>query len=143
MKTKEQILDAVKNGKTWERSNCEFLDSRDFSRLADYFPVDVWGVFGFAVKEGARPKQKRLTEKAVLKRMAVDLDFAFEKAIGERGISSSLMFDVMKMWMWVLEDELADYGNYAPYGMPLYCQIAQKYNLPDKNKEYGGRDVVM
>ena len=42
MKTSEQVIEAVRSGK---ESAC--IDGRDFSRLADFVPVDQWSVFGF------------------------------------------------------------------------------------------------
>ncbi len=134
MKTRKEILEAVRSGNAWERESCGMFDCRDYSRIADYFPVSDWDVFGFSLKEGATHKPKRYTEKNILKHMASSLDFAFEKATGQRGISSSLMWDVMKMWAWILEDdELTKFTNYDPYGIPFYKAFAEKYNLPDKS----------
>jgi len=125
MKTREQILDAIKNGK---KSEC--LDGRDFSRLCDYFPVEDWGMMGFSLRDGVeKPEPKEFTKENILNNLKHDLDFAFEKAIDQRGISSSFMFDVIKMWMWVLDDKLMDFNDYAMYGLPLYKAVAKKYSL--------------
>lgn len=74
-----------------------------------------------------------------MKALASDLEFAFEKALGQRGISASVMNDVIKMWMWVLDDEeLANCEEYAQYGLPLLKKVAVKYGLPNEiGDDYG------
>jgi hypothetical protein len=140
MKTKKEILEAVKN-ETLDRDNCKFVDSRDYARLVHFFPVKDWEKFGLKLKEGAgEPKVEEYTIDNVMEYVKRDLDFAFEKAINHRGISSSLMFDVMKMWMWILEDELADTAGYGNYGIFFYSKIAKKYDLPDRMDEYDDGD---
>jgi hypothetical protein len=124
MKTREQILEAVRNGKG---SQC--LDGRDFSRLVEFFPISDWKNFGFQPKEGVAPEPKELTQKNVLEQLKSDLAFAFEKALDKRGISSSLMYKVIKMWMWVLDDSLQYHDDYAMYGLPLYRAVALKYGF--------------
>jgi hypothetical protein len=128
MKTKEQILEAIKNGK----EPGDFLDRRDFSRLTIFFPVEDWKTFGFELKKGAKaPEPKELTRERVLHRLENDLEFAFEKALNCRGISSSMMYEVIKMWLWVLDDSLQDQPDeaYAYYGLPLYKAVALKYGF--------------
>lgn len=129
MLTQEQVLAEVKTG-TRNRGGCELLDGRDYSRLSEFFPVADWGTFGFALREGAEPPVPRpWTEEEVLKQLEADVRFGHEKAEGERGISAGLMYAVVKMWMWVLEDPLQDTEEYAPYGMPLFLAIADKYGI--------------
>jgi hypothetical protein len=33
------------------------------------------------------------------------------------------------MWLWVLDDELADFEAYAQYGLPLFKRVAVKYGF--------------
>jgi len=128
MKTKDQILAAIHNGK-----KAECLDRRDFSRLADFFPVEQWGLFGFALVDGAdAPKPTPLTKENVLKNLGHDIEFGFEKALGKRGISASFMNDVVKMWLWVLDDDLQDNNQYAQYGLPLLKAVALKYGFENR-----------
>ncbi len=133
MLTKEQVLEQVSAGR---KSEC--LDGRDYSRLADFFPVEQWGVFGFGVKEGADlsgvPAPKEWSRKALVERLAGDLSFGFEKALNKRGISAGMMHEVVKMWLWVLEDDLLDQADdlYAQYGLPLFKAVALKYDLPNE-----------
>ena len=125
MKTLEQIL----NYNAGE--NCNFLDGRDKTRLAAFVRVEDFGRLGLTLNDGATHTPIDFTRENVLEKLKNDLDFAFSKALGQRGISSSLMHDVIKMWMWVLDDELSDYEEYAQYGLPLYKRVAVKYNLPN------------
>jgi hypothetical protein len=128
MKTKEQILTAIESGK--RKSEIAFIEARDFKRLTDFFPVSDWHKFGFELKEGAKaPEPEELTEENVLKHLKSDLAFAFEKALNMRGISSSLMFEVIKTWMWVLDDPLMNFNKYSMYGLPLYKAVALKYGF--------------
>jgi len=125
MLDRKQILETIKTGK---KSEC--LDGRDFLRLCDYFPVKDWDALGFSLKEGAKPqKAKSLTKQNILNHLKRDLEFAFEKALNQRGISSSFMHEVIKMWMWMLEDPLQHSEEYTMYGLPLYKAVALKYGL--------------
>ncbi len=126
MKTLDYILEAVSNGK---KSNC--LGGRGFSRLVEFIPAEYLTKFGFKEREGKTHTATPLTQEIVLERLKGDLDFAFEKALNKRGLSSGMMFEVIKMWMWVLDDPLAEFEDYAMYGLPLFKAVALKYNLPN------------
>lgn len=130
MLTQQQVLEmARKNG-----SDC--LDGRDFARLADFFPISDWPALGMTLPDGADPAKvpqpKEWTRENVLRQMARDVAFGFEKALNRRGISSSLMYSVVKMWLRVLEDDLADSEDYAQYGLPLFKAVAVKYGFPNE-----------
>lgn len=129
MKTQQEVYEAVKNGR---QSGCHYIDRRDYMRLVEFFPVEQWEPFGFGPVEGTTPPPpKPWTREAILEQLAKDLSFGFEKAIDQRGISASLMYEVVKMWMWVLDDPLQDMTAYAQYGLPLFKLVAEKYNLPN------------
>lgn len=134
MLNRKQILEAIKAGK---KSEC--LDGRDFSRLCNYFPVEDWEKLGFSLIKGEKPPEaKPITKQSILNELKSDLEFAFEKALNQRGISSSSMYEVIKMWMWVLEDPLQHWDEYAQYGLPLYKAVALKYKLKNPiGKDYG------
>jgi len=137
MLDRKQILEAIEAGK---ESQC--LDGRDYGRLCDYFPTEDWDKLGFSLKEGEKPpKAKPLTRQNILKQLKGDLEFAFEKALNQRGISSGLMYEVIKMWMWVLEDPLQNFDEYAMYGLPLYKAAALKYGFNNPiGEDYGNED---
>ena len=141
MLTQEQVLEAAKAGRT-----SQTLDGRDYRRLLDFFPPEHWEAFGYTVKEGADASEitpTPWTEENVKVQLARDVAFGFEKALGKRGISAGMMHSVVKMWMWVLEDDLQDMSAYAQYGLPLLKAVAVKYGFPneigdeDDYAEYG------
>jgi hypothetical protein len=135
MLTREQVLAEVES----ERIKSQCLDGRDFSRLVEFFPVSDWEKFGFELKEGAeQPVTKEWTEAGVKKELEEDVAFGFEKALNQRGISSSLMTEVVKMWLWVLEDPLLDSVEYAQYGLPMFKAVAVKYGFKNPIGEYRG-----
>ena len=43
------------------------------------------------------------------------------------GISSNLMYEVVKSWCKVLENEFACFNKYNSYGKPLFRAVAKKY----------------
>lgn len=135
MKTLDQILQ-YKSG-----PNCSVVDGRDITRLGCFIPVEHWPAFGLGPREGVDPSTivaEELTRENMLKHLESDLAFAFDKALSKRGISASLMQDVIKMWMWVLDDELADHDEYAMYGLPLLKKVAVKYGFPNPiGDDYG------
>lgn len=135
MLSKEQIIEAVKGGREAEA----FPDSRDYARLIEFFDSGDWPIFGFSLVDGAEPSPpKDFTEANVLEQLARDLDFAFEKALGQRGLSAGAMHAVVRMWMWILEDDLQHNDEYAQYGLPLLKKVAVKYNLPNPiGDDYG------
>jgi hypothetical protein len=126
MLTQQQVLDTIKAGR-----NSDCLDGRDYARLTEFFPVSDWETLGFEPKEGIEHTPRPWTRESVLEQLAKDIDFGFEKALNRRGISSELMYEVVKMWMWVLEDELEKFDQYAQYGLPLFKAVAVKYGFPN------------
>ena len=140
MKTREDILAAVRAGK-----KSQSLDGRDFSRLANFFPISDWEVFGFTLAEGKTEKDvsiKDLTKENVLEQLKRDVDFGFEKALDQRGLSAGMMFEVVRMWMWVLDDELQHFNDneYAQYGLPLLKAVAVKYGFDNPIGEDKGNE---
>lgn len=127
MMSREAVLAAVKGG----RKHGAF-DGRDYGRLVVFFPVEEWEAFGCSLREGDKPPApKDWTREVILEQLKSDLAFAFEKALDRRGLSAGCMFEVIRMWMWVLEDDLQNYGDaqYAQYGLPLLKAVAVKYGL--------------
>jgi len=132
MKTQEDVLAAVKGGR---ESDC--IDGRDYARLSEFFPASEVPTFGFELNDGAAPtwRQREWTPSTVMEQLRADVAFGFEKAIDKRGISANAMFYVVRMWLWILEDELyqeepTDEG-YAHYGLPLLKAVAVKFGFPN------------
>lgn len=121
MKTLQQVKESYKS---------ETIDGRDLSRLIDFFPVEDWEHFGFKLKDGETAvAPKEWTKENVLEQLKEDVAFGFKKALNQRGISSSLMYEVVSMWNWVLEEGLENFDDYAQYGLPLFKATAVKYGF--------------
>jgi len=133
MKTLEQLAELAQQQAF--QSNC--LDGRDFSRLAMFVPYDMLDKFGIEPNDDYKDPEKwnatikPFTRENILKQLESDVDFGFEKALNKRGISSGFMFEVVKMWNWILEEGLEDWSddNYAMYGLPLFKATAVKYGF--------------
>jgi len=132
MKTLQQVKDSYKS---------ETLDGRDLSRLMDFYPVEDWEHFGFGLKDGAEPPvPTEWTRENILEQLKKDVAFGFEKALNQRGISSSLMYNVVQMWNWILEEGLEYFDEYAQYGLPLFKATAEKYGFPNPIGEKTGSE---
>ena len=124
-------------------SNC--LDGRDMNRLYGFIDWNTLQQYP-ALKEGIKEEylneekwmsevyEQEFTRENVLKELERDVAFGFEKALNQRGISAGLMFEVVKMWCWVLDDneELYNWNNYAYYGLPLFKVVAVYYGFPNE-----------
>lgn len=128
--------------KTLEQVKAEFkstaIDGRDASRLIDFLPVEDWEKYGFKLKDGESHTPKEWTRENIIEQLKSDVAFGFEKALNQRGISSSLMYGVVQMWNWILEDGLEDFDEYAQYGLPLFKATALQYGFPNPIGEHAG-----
>ncbi len=150
MLTREHVLEAIKT-KQWIAGA---FDGRDISRLTAWFPQSDWCALFGAEEHTHKPRQhpeKSWTTESILAQLAEDVEFGFEKALDKRGISAGCMFEVVRMWLWILEDPMpTDESVYAQYGLPLLKAVAVKYGFPnpigaDKGTEHtysmrGGKD---
>lgn len=139
MLEKSTVLRMVRDGAL--ESGC--IDGRDFSRLADFFPVSDWEVFGFFLKEDATvPEVKEWTEEAIRSQLRSDVAFGFEKAIGQRAISAHAMHSVVLMWLRILEDPIVTSPpQYGQYGLPLLKAVAIKYGFENPIGEDTGSEA--
>jgi len=126
MKTLEYIAENYK-------SQC--LDGRDLKRLAHFIPFDMLPKFGIELNDEWNNKEKwdahikPFTRENILKQLEKDVAFGFDKALNKRGIRSSFMYEVVKMWNWILEEGLEDFNDYSMYGLPLFKATAVKYGF--------------
>ena len=121
MKTLDEI---VNNYEEWS----VFLDDRFGVRLAQFLTQEQLEKIGFKWNsDEPYPEPKEWTRENVLSQLKEDVEFGFEKALGKRGISASLMFAVVLRWNRVLEEGLEDYpeDNYAMYGCH-YLRLLRK-----------------
>lgn len=112
----------LKNYKDWKT----VLDDRFGARLCKFLPdEDLWKI-GF---ETDKPNREILdwTEENILDQLKRDVEFGWEKACNQRGISSGLMVDVCQKWCDVLENGLHYDPDYTDYGKSFLHEIDQKY----------------
>jgi hypothetical protein len=133
MKTIETILKDYKS---------ETIDGRDLSRLVQFLTEEQASSIGINFKDEYKGKHEPIpfTKENVLKQLESDVEFGFEKALNQRGISAGLMYDVVKMWNWILEEGLEDFDDYAYYGLPLFKATAVKYNFNNPIGEDSGSE---
>ena len=108
-----------------------FLDRRFTKRFIDFIPVHDWEKFGFEYTGEMNAddvKPKEWTEENIIMQLKEDVKFGIEKAINHRGISASLMYDVLRSWCIVLENGL-EHTAYGWYGDRLIRKIDEKYNF--------------
>lgn len=122
MKTLKQIKQEYKS---------QTLDGRDLHRLMEFIPEKDLQHFGLSLKPEyiGTHKHQKITKKAIISQLEKDVEFGFEKALNQRGISAGLMYEVVRMWNWILEDGLENFDNYAQYGLPLFKATAVKYGF--------------
>ena len=108
----------------------------------DFLTEEQINSFGVTFKEEYKGKHKTipLTRENVLNKLEGDVAFGFEKALDQRGISASFMYEVVKMWNWILEEGLEDFDDYAQYGLPLFKATALKYGFDNPIGEDTGEE---
>lgn len=138
MKTIEEILKNYSEYKTP-------IDDRFGRRFSGFLTQEQAAKIGFVPKEGHEwPAPKAWTKENVLAQLKADVEFGFEKALNQRGISSGLMFDVVLKWNRVLEDGLENYDEncYAQYGLPLFKATAEKYGFENPIGDDTGSETI-
>lgn len=126
MKKIEEIINNYDEYKT-------YIDDRFGIRFCDFLTSEQAKEIGFEIKkEYVDEHNKNIKEwnrDNILEQLKEDVKFGWEKACDERGISSSLMYDVVLKWNRILEEGLEnwDEDNYAMYGKPLFEATAKKY----------------
>ncbi len=128
MKTLQQVK---------EQYESQTIDGRDLMRLSQFIPEPEMEDFGLTLKEEFVGKHEHIpfTKENILIQLEADVKFGFEKALNQRGISASLMYEVVKMWNWILEEGLEDFNTYGMYGLPLFKATALKYGFENPWKE--------
>lgn len=135
MKTYEQLL-------TYKSQS---FDGRDLVRLSRYIKLTDLHIIGANANEPTTYKELNLTKESILESLKSDLEFAFEKALDKRGLSSIAMYYCIKMWCWILDDkEHANWEDhdYAYYGLPLYKSVALKYGFPNEIGDANGDESM-
>ncbi len=123
MKTLNEVLNDYKNYEVQ-------LDDRFGRRLLSFLTLEQCKQIGFEIKEEFKNDwkvEKEWTRENILEQLKQDVEFGWEKACDERGISSSLMYEVVRSWNKVLEEGLEKFDEYDSYGKPLFEETARKY----------------
>jgi len=135
MKTLQQVKDSYVG---------ETLDGRDLHRLAQFIPFEMFPFCGMELKDDTTkedlPETKEFTKENILIQLKEDVAFGFEKALNQRGLSSSMMANVVKMWNWILEEGLEDFDDYPMYGLPIFKATALKYGWENPIGEDSGSE---
>lgn len=134
MKTLQQVKENYKSNT---------LDGRDMDRLFQFIPENELSDFGLQIKEEYKGTHEPLDfiKENIISQLKSDVAFGFRKALDQRGISAGLMYEVVSMWNWILEEGLEDFDDYAQYGLPLFKATAEKYGFDnpigdDRGDEY-------
>lgn len=81
-----------------------FIDQRFTKRFLDFIPTSKWKKYGFKYTGTEKFIPKKWNEENILEELKRDAFFGLEKAKGERGISSELMYQVVVAWCNILEN---------------------------------------
>ena len=119
-------LDYVKNHID-EFEKDDFVDRRFTRRFLQFIPTDEWETFGFRYTGTEPYVPKEWTEENILAQLRDDVEFGYEKAMNERGISSELMAMVVEAWCNVLDNGLDLDGNDGPYHIRQFTTVAKHY----------------
>ena len=105
----------------------EFFDRRFTKRFLAFIPVDEYEKYGFQYTGEGTPTPKEWTEENILEQLKSDVEFGYEKAENERGISSGLMAKVVNAWCKVLQNGLNLDGNDGYYHIKQFQIVAKHY----------------
>lgn len=124
MKTINEILENYKDYGTP-------FDDRFGARFCKFLTPEQMEKINFSLNDEYKDKHvpKEWTEENVIEQLKQDVLFGWKKACDGRGISANLMYEVVKSWCKVLENDLQYFSDYEPYGKPLFKAVAQKYNI--------------
>jgi len=126
MRTVNEIKERV------EQQRKDYIDSVMIQTCGGIHPLQEY-VPEFFI-EGHQDKATPLTRENIIAQMQDYIDFAFEKAENQRGISAERSIWKFKQWLWVLEDDSIPTDNYCDYGIEILKCITEKYKLGTKEQ---------
>ena len=131
MRTQEEILAKIKE---IEGNDFFGFEKSDYIDFLDYEHAKPF------LKDTATPESwKKERQEDVKKLMRDYLPFAFEKALGRRGISASRSISYFKAWLWIAGVEGLIEDDYEDYGLENLRNIARYLNV-DYSKYYDQYD---
>lgn len=101
------------------------LEDRFGRRLAQFLTDEQSKQIGW--KKPDSYEVKAWTEQNVLAQLKDDVEFGWEKACNERGISASMMVDVVQKWCLVLGNGLKYADDYTDYGKAFLHEVDSYY----------------
>ena len=104
-----------------------FLDKRFTKRFVEFIPTEELEEYGFQYTGEEERTPTEWTEENILKHLKRDVEFGYEKAVCERGISSELIADVVNAWCKVLQNGLNLEGNDGYYHIKQFTTVADYY----------------
>lgn len=109
------------------------IDGRDVVRLGAFVPEEDLKRLALTANSESNDPHTPLnwTRDNILEQLRRDVEFGFQKALDQRGISSDAMHSCVMMWNDILEEGLEGVGEYAQYGLPLFKATAVKYGWPN------------
>lgn len=142
MKSLEYVIEHIT-----EIEHDNFTNGRFSMRLSDFCTLEQMKKIGISYKDPEdekKHKPKEWTKENIIAQLKEDVDFGFEKALNQRGISSNLMYNVVLTWDRILEDGLEDYpeDEYAYYGLPLFKANALKYGFDNPIGSDSGTELM-
>lgn len=101
--------------------------------LVPYLPIEM--AREFLKPDVSEWEQLTLNRTVIINEMTEYMEFAWEKALDERGLSANRSIIKMQAWLWLLGDtELLAFAendrNYPMYGKPILRRICEVYELP-------------
>lgn len=133
MKTIEQIL----------KYESQTLDGRDIKRLGTFTTNEKLKSLGLTPSKVR--KEYKYTRENVIKCLESDLADAFDHALNRSVFPADMMFRVIKMWMWVLDEheDLVNWSDddYAHYGLPYLKAVAIRYGLENPIGDDRGDEI--
>lgn len=131
------------------RSDEEILEYFEKVRAGDFLGTVAGDLIPLLSFEKAKPFLKENAKKggwvveprdkkSVIKKMKDYMEFAWDKALGHRGISSGRSIDHFRSWLWLIRDHdllaFADNDrNYPQYGVPILYAICKEYGFSIPN----------
>jgi hypothetical protein len=124
MRTQEEILNRIKEveKKDWMGTiRSDLVDFLEYENAKQFLKGEItpegWLENGFTEN----------TEENIKAKMSGYLEFAFNKAENERGLSAGRSMDHYSAWIWLLdkEDHFGDVTDYHSYGIPHLYKIKE------------------
>lgn len=131
MRTQDEIearVAALKGDDFFGFETSDLLGALTFERVKKHLRED-------AAVDAAKWEAERLkTDEDVRKQIVEYLPFAWEKAVGHRGLSAGRSIAHFRAWCWLLGDDeavdtLDSEDRYVPYGAPLLAFLSDRFGV--------------